>query len=287
VPWRFTDDHEPYAERVVPLLSADPAASTVGLTIIDTLRAGHRWSDAPMVFGWLEEDGEVRGAVSRTPPYDFLLSVVPDAEELVAALRATEIEVPGVNGDVETVERFVVAWTAVTGDEARTHLEMRLFALGELAPPDPPPPGAARACEEADLELAMAWHAAFVEELALPGSEPEARVRQQIAEGRLWLWEDDGPAALAGRNAAAAGTARVGSVYTPPERRGRGYGGAVTAACCADALARGVERVVLFTDRSNPAPNKVYQRIGFRPVSDFRVTHFNPRIAKLSGQTPG
>ena len=90
--------------------------------------------------------------------------------------------------------------------------------------------------------------------------------------------------ALAGRNAAAAGTARVGSVYTPPERRGRGYAGAVTAACCADALARGVERVVLFTDLSNPAPNKVYQRIGFRPVSDYRVTHFQP---STRGDTPG
>lgn len=275
MPWRFSEDVEPYAERVVPLLSADPAAYTVGLTIIDTLRAGHTWSDAPMVFGWLEEDGEVRGAVSRTPPYDFLLSIVPDGGELVAALRAAAIAVPGVNGDVETVERFVAAWTAATGEGATTHLEMRLFALGTPAPPDPPPPGAARAAGAADLELVTAWFAAFTEELDLPTTEAEPRVRKQIEEGRLWLWEEGGErVALAGRNAAAAGVARIGSVYTPPEQRGRGYGGAVTAACAADALARGVERVVLFTDLSNPAPNKVYQRIGFRPVSDFRVTRF-------------
>ncbi len=275
MPWRFSDDVEPYAERVVPLLSADPTANTVGLTIIDTLRAGHRWSDAPMVFGWLEEDGEVRGAVSRTPPYDFLLSVVPDAGELVAAIRAAAIEVPGINGDVETVERFAAEWTAATGERAKTHLEMRLFALGTLVPPDPPPPGAARAASLAELELAMAWFAAFAAELELPAAETDARARQQIEEGRLWLWEEDGErVALAGRNAAAAGTARIGSVYTPPERRGRGYAGAITAACAADALARGVERVVLFTDLSSPGPNKVYQRIGFRPVSDFRVTHF-------------
>jgi predicted GNAT family acetyltransferase len=66
----------------------------------------------------------------------------------------------------------------------------------------------------------------------------------------------------------------VTCVYTPPERRGRRYGGAITAATCADALARDAERVVLFTDADNPAPNVVYERIGFRPVADHRVVRF-------------
>jgi predicted GNAT family acetyltransferase len=63
-------------------------------------------------------------------------------------------------------------------------------------------------------------------------------------------------------------------VYTPPDQRGRRLGGAVTAAACADALAREAERVVLFTDAENPAPNKVYERIGFRPVADHRAVRF-------------
>jgi predicted GNAT family acetyltransferase len=100
-------------------------------------------------------------------------------------------------------------------------------------------------------------------------------VRQTIEGGRLWLWEDGGePVALALRTAAAEGVARVTCVYTPPERRGRRYGGAITAASCADALAREAERVVLFTDADNPAPNVVYERIGFRPVADHRVVRF-------------
>ena len=89
----------------------------------------------------------------------------------------------------------------------------------------------------------------------------------------LWLWDDERPrrSRSRGRTPAAAGVARISCVYTPPEQRGRRYGGAITAACSADALAREAERVVLFTDLDNPAPNKVYQRIGFRPVSDHRV----------------
>ena len=95
---------------------------------------------------------------------------------------------------------------------------------------------------------------AFAEELELPAAEAEARCAAA----------DGGRAAVAvggGRRARGAGRPqrrrgrhrahRVG--LHAAERRGRGYAGAVTAACAADALARGVERVVLFTDLSSPA----------------------------------
>ena len=122
----------------------------------------------------------------------------------------------------------------------------------------------------------MRWFAAFEEELALPAAEREGRARVQIEERRLWFWERDGAVvAAAGRNGAASGVSRISYVYTPAEHRGRGYGGAVTAACAADALARDAERVVLFTDVDNPGPNKVYQRIGFRRVSDHLVVRFS------------
>jgi RimJ/RimL family protein N-acetyltransferase len=274
VTWRFSEDVEPYAEAVLPLLRQNPAARTVALTVIDALRAGHRFSDQPKLFGWLEEDGEARGAISHNPPYDLLLSVVPDPAELARALREADAAVPGVNGEVETVERFSAAWTDGTGLEAKTWLEMRLFELGRLEAPDPPPPGAARPAEVADLEVAMRWFDAFTDELGLPDRLQEPYVRQTIDDGRLWLWDDGEPVALALRTAPAEGVARVTCVYTPPERRGRRYGGAITAAACADALEREAERVVLFTDADNPAPNVVYERIGFRPVADHRVVRF-------------
>jgi predicted GNAT family acetyltransferase len=92
----------------------------------------------------------------------------------------------------------------------------------------------------------------------------------------VWLWQDEAGAtvSLAARRAAAAGVARVAPVYTLHEHRRRGYGTAITAACTADALDRGAQRVVLFTDLANPTSNAIYRRIGYRPIGARREVVF-------------
>jgi predicted GNAT family acetyltransferase len=73
---------------------------------------------------------------------------------------------------------------------------------------------------------------------------------------------------MAGASPVVAGMARIGPVYTPPAARGRGYGSAVTAAASADAIRRGAEQVLLYTDLAHPTSNAIYQRLGYRPVAD-------------------
>jgi len=65
------------------------------------------------------------------------------------------------------------------------------------------------------------------------------------------------------RNAAA-----IAPVYTPPALRSKGYGGSVTAAAVEQAFAEGKTIACLYTDLRNPASNRCYARIGFRPVCD-------------------
>jgi GNAT superfamily N-acetyltransferase len=278
VSWRLTDDVDAFADCAWELLATDPARQTVALSIVEQLRAGHRWSDAPALFGWYADGEAVRGAVCMTPPYEMLLAAVPDdtVADLVEALRAAEVALPGVNGDVPAVERFAAAWRAGTALHARTVFDQRLYALGTLRPPDPLPPGRARPGADADLDLATRWLRAFQEEAGVPATDVARAARASIDDRRLWLWEDEGGAvvALAGRTAPAAGVSRIAPVYTPPASRRRGYGTAVTAACTAEALARGIEHVVLFTDLANPTSNAIYQRIGYRPVTDRRVVRF-------------
>ena len=278
MPWTLSSDFQRYAELTDALLASSPARHTVPLTVIETLREGRRWSEAPMLFGWYEDGGEVRGAVLRTPPFEWLLAVVPEeaTAELVAALRSAGAEVPGVNGDVENVDRFVAAWAEATGEVATTTLVLDLYELGTLRHPEPPPAGRARPAEEADLDVAVRFYTGFQDEIPTPLTEVLPLVRERMDDRRLWLWEDAAGvvASLAARTAAVAGVARIAPVYTPPEHRRHGYGTAVTAACTADALARDAERVVLYTDLADPSANAMYQRIGFRPIGGRRVVRF-------------
>jgi GNAT superfamily N-acetyltransferase len=277
--WQFTDDPVAYADRVWDLLAADPARHTVSLTVAAAARSGFRWSDAPMQFAWYDDGGSVRGAISLTPPHELVLADVPDGtvDELVAGLREQRTAVPGVNGEVSLVDRFVAAWTAGTPLRHRLTLRLRLFRLGALVPPDPPPPGSARAAGHDDLGVAVRWLGAFEAETGVVRTNIEAGARERLDDGRLWLWENDAgePVALASRTATAAGVARVAPVYTPPEHRRRGFGAAVTAAITADALAHDAEHVVLFTDVDNPTANAIYQQIGFRPLGDRSTVHFH------------
>lgn len=277
MPWEITEDVEVYAERVWPLLAAHPAQNTVALTVIEGVRAGYRWSDEGMVFGWYD-DGQVSGAVILTPPFELLLTVVPDAsvDELVTELRVREVAVPGVHGEVGLVERFATTWIRGTSCQATTAMKMRLYRLGTLHPPTPPPPGHARRALADDVDLAVRWFRAFHDDTGGHSVSDESVVRHKIDNGLLWVWEDHTGAvvSLAGRQLTAAGVARVGPVYTPAQHRRRGYGTAVTAACTNDALDCGAQQVVLHTDLSNSTSNTIYQRIGYRPISDRATVRF-------------
>ncbi len=267
--WHLTDDPETYRRHVWDLLAREPAEQTVALTVIEAACSGHRWSDDPILFGWFD-DGEVRGAVSWTPPYEMLLAVVPD--DTVGPLAGTlrHVQLAGVNGRAEVVERFVAAWRPPRSQVA---FRMRLYRLGTLRPPQAE--GAPRVADDSDLELAMRWLAAFEQDAGVHRTDTEPAARERIGGGRLWLWEHDGePVSLAARTATAVGVSRIAPVYTPAEHRRRGYGAAVTSACIADALERDADDVVLFTDLANPTSNSIYQQIGFEPIGDYAVVRF-------------
>lgn len=289
MPWRFNADVRTYAARVWDLLAADPAAHTIALTVIDNVLAGRRWSDADMLFGWYEDTqldpAQILGAVFRTPPYELLLAEVPEPTmpELIDALRAASVSVPGVVGEAGTVDRFAELWTgcagvAPGGAGVAPAMRQRLYQLGTLRPPTPPPPGEAHLAEPADLVLVANWYAAFQREAGAVPVDVEPIAREGIEQRLIWLWRNPAgaPVSLAARTRVVAEVARIGPVYTPPARRRRGYAAALTAACTQAAQRAGASAVVLFTDLANPTSNKIYQQLGYLPKHDQHVVHFDP-----------
>jgi len=274
--WTITDDPEEFAATALPLLLAEPVANTVALTVLDSVRAGHRYSDRPMTFAWYAGRGEVTGAVLQTPPFGLLVIVLPPGSEaaLVEQLRQRGNSISEANGTEEAVGRFSASWLAGTGLSTEVVVRQRLFRLDRLVPPEPAPAGSARLVGRAELDLVVEWMHAFRDE-AEPGAGAPVHsiLEERIEQQRIWLWQDpaETPVAMACRNVTVAGVSRVGPVYTPPEHRRNGYAAGVTAACTQHALDTGADQVILFTDVSNPTSNGVYQRLGYRPLDEDRL----------------
>ena len=71
--------------------------------------------------------------------------------------------------------------------------------------------------------------------------------------------------------------AAFGSDPSTPRRssRGRGYASALTAELTAQLLSGGRDFCFLYTDLANPTANSIYQRVGYRPVTDVELWRFD------------
>jgi GNAT superfamily N-acetyltransferase len=275
--WTTTGDPDAFLDAAGAFLRAAPAANSVTLTTVEALRArgagaGAGGAERPPLLAWWRVPGEaVTGTAMHTPPYPLHLSAMPpDATSALAGLLAARGHaLPGVNGEAAATGAFAAAWSARTGASARVYRRMRLHRLDALVQPDPPPPGSAVVAGPRHRGLLVAWFAAFAAEIEEPPRDHGATVDDRLSHAGLALWIVDGEAvSLAGTTRAVAGAARVAPVYTPPEHRGRGYAAGVTAAVTRAALASGVEEVLLYTDLANPTSNRLYARLGYRPVED-------------------
>ncbi len=275
---RVLNDVSVFAEVADTFLRQEKFSANVIATNVDAIRRGVR--PAPVGAAWMvvEDSGDVRGIAMHTPPFPLFLPRL-DAQvvnSLAHALADACRPLPGVNGERVSVTRFADAWLDRTGQPSQRLTSMRMYVLGELHP-RAGVPGEARPARNADAGLVAHWVSAFHQEAApsRPSDDWPTWARRRIAQGDVWMWIDGGePVSMAAKSAAAAAVSRVGPVYTPPDRRRRGYGAAVTAATSRAAIDGGAEHVVLYTDLANPISNSIYQAIGYVPDHDAEERDF-------------
>ncbi|MFD3586719.1 GNAT family N-acetyltransferase [Streptomyces sp. NPDC058683] len=280
--WQLTEDVDDFLVRAGDFLRSRPGPHVMQLTWAERVRTGRAagfGGEAP-VFGVLERAGEVQATFYRLPPRGYGLSpLTPEqADSLAARLAALGQTVPSVSADHSTATAFAEAWQRRTGaTPGLRDTRLRLYRLGTLTPPEPLPAGRGRVLGEQDLDQAVFWCGEFAkavgEDVSLDaGTWADTR----FADKRYTLWEtpDGTPVSVAGLNPQIGGQVQVDIVYTPAHLRGRGYAGAVTAEVSRAALAAGARDVVLFADLSNPTSNALYQRLGYRTLTDWAVYDF-------------
>jgi hypothetical protein len=261
----FTEDPRAFLDRASAVLEADPVLTTVVASVTARAVTAAEAGEPPPAHPrwWLsvvdEATDEVVGVVMRTAPFvPYPLFVLPmpeaAARQVAAALVARGEDVTGLNGALPATRQLATELARRTGRRAHVHEHTRLHVLDRLVEPRSAPDGRPRAAVPADAELALSWFRAFhADAAAQAGHLPsvgegeqfdEAEISGRIAEGRIWLWEDGRgtPVSLVGFNAPSYGVSRVGPVYTPGPRRGRGFASALTAHVSASSPTRPTRR---------------------------------------------
>lgn len=264
----------PLLEEAGDLLLAREAEHNLVLGICAGLRDGTYDPDEAYLAS-VARDGEPVAVAVRTPPYNLVISCVDDIAVLPALaddVSTVADDLPGVIGPREVSATFARLWAERTGCASDLGMRMRVHRASRAEVPGDVP-GALRDATVDDLDVLATWGRAFqAEALGEDVDEERARAwaeRMLTSErGGLVVREVEGElVSMAGYGGPTPNGVRVFAVYTPPERRGRGYGGAAVG----ELTARLLETrrfCFLFTDLANPTSNRLYRRIGYEPVID-------------------
>lgn len=281
--WHLAQDVDDFLARAGGFLRARPGMHVMPLTWAERVRtrgAEAFGSEAP-VYGVLERAGQAHAVFYRLPPRALCLTpLTPEqADSLAAYLSALGHSLPAVSADHSTATAFAEAWQRQTGVTPKLRdIRLRLYRLGTLTPPDPMPAGRGRVLGEEDLDQVMFWCGEFAKAVGEDVTiDAESWAGTRYADKRYTLWEtpDGTPVSIAGMNPLIGGQIQVDIVYTPAHLRGRGYAAAVTAEVSRAALAAGAQDVVLFADLANPTSNALYQRLGYRTLTDWAAYDFS------------
>ena len=261
----FTEDPAFVLRVARVFLASQPVSHNLVLSLLNA-RTTH---PEPGRYWLATEDKRVVGVILQSP-LTFGATLTPmngrAVEAMVSAIVDAGVSLPGIHGDATTAANFAGHWSERRKSAVTPFQGSRLYEWlepGEATNNS----GALRLALPIDRNLMMEWFRAFSNEIGEPANDTELRVDRWIAAAELWLWDDGEPMSMAVSRKPAEGVVRISGVFTPTEKRNRGY-----AATCVHALSKQMRhagfRCVLYTDLANPTSNSIYRRIGYRAVTE-------------------
>lgn len=198
----------------------------------------------------------------------------PGRELLLDALERDRAEPSGVIGPRECAAALARVWARRSGRDAVLSMEHVVYEARAVRMPPDDGAGALTVATGDDRDRVRSWLVEFICEcfpdprLELPGVD--ALLARLLPARRVFLWRTvhGEPVAMAARCRESPNGATVSYVFTPEDRRGRGYATMAVAHLARRILDDGKSHCSLFADRSNLASNRVYRKIGFQVVGE-------------------
>ncbi|HUT14387.1 MAG TPA: GNAT family N-acetyltransferase [Thermoguttaceae bacterium] len=266
-----------FLSRAGPWLAENEAENNLILGISSHLDAHPEQYAADPYLITLEHNGGPTAAALMTPPHELIVTRAPaDAMEALAGyLRKIDAPVSAVVGLVPEVKTFAGCWTEKTGTACERGMSQRVYRCNRVTLSDYSP-GRLRLADNADAPLLIRWRRDYRHETGLAQEDEDHRqaICHRIDQEHLYVWDHDGPVSMACWGGQSLRGARVFLVYTPSNRRKKGYASSCVAALTAELLDSGRPCCYLYADLANPTSNDIYQKIGYRRVCDSQVWRF-------------
>jgi predicted GNAT family acetyltransferase len=271
-------DPEQFGPVAGAFIAARESENFLMLGLIDELAQGRREGTGdPALYVVRDEGGAICGAALWAGYGLIVTRGTPESHAALADFLETRgTRYPMLCGPAPAASAMAIALFDRTHRPHAPGPVMRALEAREILPPSRPAPGVLRPATLQDLAIAVDWNQAFSRELDMGAAANPDRVRWRIEQGRIWLWCDPEPVAMASAVGPTPTGIRIGLVYTPPDLRRRGYASACVAELTRRLLQGGRSSVFLYTEAYNKTSNHIYESIGYRFMGEWQEFDLNP-----------
>lgn len=196
-----------------------------------------------------------------------------DLADLVTELVTIKHEFNGFIGPEPCVSRAAEIYSKKANLSLLRAMEQKIFICTHVIAPAKTL-GSFRFAGPADLDTLTQWFVEFYAE-ALPNVPKETLEETRLAVEKrirnqtmgLWVNERGDAVSMGGYSGITDESLRVVAVFTPKTLRGRGYASQLVATMTTQAL-QSKKFTTLYTDKTNPTSNKIYEALGYKAICD-------------------
>ncbi len=266
--YEFTDAHS-FLERARDFLFKDEIRHNLLLSSVLTLSKS--FTKTPSLL-FLATD---QGAALRAPNKRWIVSAASSTDAAALTSRIAQ-----------DAFRSVTLPSEHAGLLNGVASAQNFMTLKRLMPIEPSA-GLLRAASSRDLKILTAWSQQFAIEQNLDESprEAEEAIQKYLDHRQLFVWENSASqvTAMTALGGFTPKSARVSMVYTDPQHRGRGFASTLVHRL-SHRLLQDSRTPVLFADATNAQTKHVYEKLGYRTLS--QVTELRAQESKSRDSDP-
>ncbi|MEK4085914.1 GNAT family N-acetyltransferase [Psychrobacillus sp. FSL K6-1415] len=263
-----------FAKIVTPFLEENEDKFSLFLGVLKGIKAG-AYENPYMAT--IEENGQLLAIFQMTPPHPLNIIFVDEIQIstcidlCISELTKHAVPVASIISVKEWAVLFAQKWQEKTDGNYSLMMDQGLYRLDQVEESLEMSPGKWRYATISDAQLIEKWCSQFEQDTGLSVTAPEEikkRVKNMLDGKEVFFWEDQGEVvSMMKKSRPTTNGITVSLVFTPAEKRKKGYGRTLVATVSKELL-KEFEFCVLYTDMLNPTSNKIYQEIGYQKLVD-------------------